>query len=1364
MAPYDCDSISEDDDMAGLVLLSCIADGPQWWQLGRQLLWSLVVWCLVYLASRGAEGFWDHCTAKKLGPARLHEFLAMHVGTEVRPARSHALETLLQTGQLASSGLGIILWIRTTYALAAPTGWQLAAEYACAGVQVAHALFEHVRRGFDPGHCRSPLCLIDCLTISPVLLQGVRPALFGGSWLTLTYIRAYPQLLAFKYLCAMGALEGAVSDYGREALLRALECATVVFTIAGTTWVLEGLGDVPELADTFMASGMGPISFFQMVYFTLITISTVGYGDYSPSTVLSRAFVVLSIFAGVAYFSYATIKMVELHHFEASGMGRFEPSGKVRFRRDRRGRGRGHVIIAGGAVAANEAAVLTTFLQGLCRDENSEGLAEVVLLSETPISPFQRRLMQGAWARRFNLKVLVGSVHHRGDMARARASDAAMIFILGDFQTSDRAGEDRSNLLMASHVQRAYPGTDFRLLLNSMPGLALATQLGIDTLRSFSIEALQASMIATSLRCPGFSTLILNLGLPDLPCPDEAVMGLTPSLALGGGGGGGGGGSSSGKAPKFSPWLREYVAGTTLQAHGFQVSGKFVGKTFSEAALGLAKDPSTSSVLLLGAQVGGDLQLNPSSLVLTKDTVVFAVARDDASCGTAAFNGDASVQAWYEVFKEQRSEARCVTAMKRSNLAMGGALGTFSASPLPPPLSPSFIAAPAISILGGPKKGSVPEPAGAPPQWVSPPLGPPPPPLPSVTAPSAASSGAGAADDQSRTTHVLSHPQRPTLSKVAGAGGHTVVLLTDLDAKATTRDVESSWQQCGLIVRIFRDTWDDQAAVVIVHPPSETESKEKVNLQQVWRSSGANVHFVVGNCLDPGVLAVAGVPNCSRLLSIAPNAHPLGGTGAALDALAAATVTGPNLTSEAAVVKGKALEFKLDEANMVLVMLVEKFEADVWTSRTAPMVGIFDWYNPKSLRLLPPPTCKAPTPAAAAAARNAITAAAVAEAQAALAAKNPQSSQRSHSSSGARLGGASSSARNTSSSKQAAATVSPEELLAAHFGPPLRYFEKASGGELLEHRLFPAPAEPPAGATGAPGAAHALRSHMSSSTGSADAGEYDDVYQERHPRAAFRFAGGRVVPKPSVAAMFSMAFHSPGALELFEALIHPAKYNQRCMPWMLPVPPRLVGSSYRTLALELLAAGAVPMGLLRAAGSASGCPLPYVVACTAGCGHALAYGDAVYVVADRRWAERHGLTRSLDLDPAVADAGEHDWRRRPVVNQFGWMSSRAALELRRFFDRIDADCSGDLTKGELIRACHDPSDTRGRWAVHKRSSGRCISLSLMCTHTHTSTLYRTSHGPSIVTYAHNRASLPVHRSCLAGGCCSSTWVSARTDR
>ena len=48
-----------------------------------------------------------------------------------------------------------------------------------------------------------------------------------------------------------------------------------------------------------------------MCYFAFITISTVGYGDYSPQTVPGRLFIIVATVGGVTFFSF--VANVRLH-------------------------------------------------------------------------------------------------------------------------------------------------------------------------------------------------------------------------------------------------------------------------------------------------------------------------------------------------------------------------------------------------------------------------------------------------------------------------------------------------------------------------------------------------------------------------------------------------------------------------------------------------------------------------------------------------------------------------------------------------------------------------------------------------------------------------------------------------------------------------------------------------------------------------------------------------------------------------------------------------------------------------------------------------------------------------------------------
>jgi hypothetical protein len=51
----------------------------------------------------------------------------------------------------------------------------------------------------------------------------------------------------------------------------------------------------------------------------------------------------------------------------------------------------------------------------------------------------------------------------------------------------------------------------------------------------------------------------------------------------------------------------------------------------------------------------------------------------------------------------------------------------------------------------------------------------------------------------------------------------------------------------------------------------------------------------------------------------------------------------------------------------------------------------------------------------------------------------------------------------------------------------------------------------------------------------------DHDFSNQHPRGNCRFAAGYTIPKPFVASLYSMAYYTPGFLELIEALLNPAE-------------------------------------------------------------------------------------------------------------------------------------------------------------------------------------------------------------------------------
>lgn len=240
-------------------------------------------------------------------------------------------------------------------------------------------------------------------------------------------------------------------------------------------------------------------------------VSTVGYGDYTPSTVQSRVWIVLSIFAGVTFFSYMSVSLLNIIEMEASGRGRFTPRPKQHLNE------RGHILIVGGGVTSGSAIVMETFLKALCASRSNVGCdaPEVVLLSQTARSESLAKMLKQPWASKLQLHFFIGSPVAKEDMDRVHAEEASMVFVIADTETEDTLVEDQRNIMIAASITRQFPTLQFRLMMVGLPALRLASQVGLSEFNFFSVEAFKAALAGTSLRCPGsvacFASLFFSL-------------------------------------------------------------------------------------------------------------------------------------------------------------------------------------------------------------------------------------------------------------------------------------------------------------------------------------------------------------------------------------------------------------------------------------------------------------------------------------------------------------------------------------------------------------------------------------------------------------------------------------------------------------------------------------------------------------------------------------------------------------------------------------------------------------------------------------------------------------------------------------
>lgn len=87
----------------------------------------------------------------------------------------------------------------------------------------------------------------------------------------------------------------------------------------------------------------------------------------------------------------------------------------------------------------------------------------------------------------------------------------------------------------------------------------------------------QKATMATALKCPGFPTLVINLGLPDIQAPNE-------------------------NDKPISEWLHEYIKAASLEPYGFLPDKRFYSKTFKEASIAMGKEVFLNTVFASKSQ------------------------------------------------------------------------------------------------------------------------------------------------------------------------------------------------------------------------------------------------------------------------------------------------------------------------------------------------------------------------------------------------------------------------------------------------------------------------------------------------------------------------------------------------------------------------------------------------------------------------------------------------------------------------------------------------------------------------------------------------------------------------------------------
>ena len=293
--------------------------------------------------------------------------------------------------------------------------------------------------------------------------------------------------------------------------------------------------------------------FHQFLYFTVITFSTVGYGDIYPITEGGRVLIIVLIILAAYFIPLKTGEILSI----------LKDSNVYSREAYKYNNGIPHIIIRGNINVES----LISFCEELFHEDHGKSEKNVVILNKEEPNQ-EMRLFIHAGKYEMNLKYLQGNPMDENNLERADITKAKAVFILTDKYSQIPDIIDHNNILLALFIKKFlikknYLNNDSILYLqlikaknkihylNGLESLCVDNNTNQD--RIIILEQIKMNLLSKSCLFPGIIPLIANLV------------------------------RSSGYNQKTNYlWLNEYLEGFEQEIYRAELNDNFKNKTFSQ--------------------------------------------------------------------------------------------------------------------------------------------------------------------------------------------------------------------------------------------------------------------------------------------------------------------------------------------------------------------------------------------------------------------------------------------------------------------------------------------------------------------------------------------------------------------------------------------------------------------------------------------------------------------------------------------------------------------------------------------------------------------------------------------------------------
>ncbi|XP_063691671.1 calcium-activated potassium channel subunit alpha-1-like isoform X8 [Bolinopsis microptera] len=384
--------------------------------------------------------------------------------------------------------------------------------------------------------------IVDFCTIPPCALALI----LERNWLGMRFMRALRFMQMGEILMTFNST-GTEEDQRAEKrksivqlLVLMLDFVSVWLFAAGFVHLVENSGDPwkPNSART------DNFTYFDSVWLTMVTMSTVGYGDVYPTTGIGRSFMMVFIVCGLAMFATYTPYLYEFYRSRSPYAGRYERADSKKY-----------VVVCGHITYNNVKSFLADFLH----PDRGDRTSRVLFLDNKRPEPELTGLIKRYF---LSVQYFEGSALNHNDLRRVQLEHSDAVILLCNKDSDDTKSEDAATILRAISVKNYCSKARLIMqLLNYKSKSFLQTIPNWDPINyrdeNICISEFMYGLVAQSCLCPGFSTLMINL-----ISTRSYIPGTNENL----------------------DWKSDYAYGCDHEIYTVMISSDFNGMTFPEAA------------------------------------------------------------------------------------------------------------------------------------------------------------------------------------------------------------------------------------------------------------------------------------------------------------------------------------------------------------------------------------------------------------------------------------------------------------------------------------------------------------------------------------------------------------------------------------------------------------------------------------------------------------------------------------------------------------------------------------------------------------------------------------------------------------